>query len=62
MPQQDEQLVRAHCERGELEHKRVEGENEGLRQGGLWACRAVGAAIPLGCPRPGRRGVVSYIH
>ena len=62
MPQQDEQLERAHYERGGLEHKQVEGETEGPRQGGVCACQAVAVAIPLGCPRPGRRGVASYIH
>jgi hypothetical protein len=67
VPQRDEQLARAHYERGGPEHKRVEGETEGLQGVAAYACQAevgVGAGavvVPLGCPRPGRLGAVSYI-
>jgi hypothetical protein len=65
VPEQDEQLAHAHYKRGGPEHKGVAGETEGLRQAVVvCACQAevaVAVVIPLGCPRPGRLGAVSYI-
>jgi hypothetical protein len=61
VPQQDEQLECAHYERDEPEHKRVELETEVLRRGVAWAEVEVEVATPLGYPRPGRLGAVSYI-
>lgn len=64
MPQQDEQLACAHYERDGPEHKQVEVGTEVLRHvdvawlGGYAAVEV--EATPLGCPRPGRLGAVSY--